>query len=68
MTSWCCLFTLQGAKATGISNILVQQARLLSIHEHLAMNLLQENGVQVPKYEVANSPDETFKIAEEFGN
>ncbi len=31
------------------------------------MNLLQENGVSVPRYQVANSPEEAYTIAHEFG-
>lgn len=44
-----------------------QQRRHLSIHEYLAMNLLRENGVNVPKYEVADTPAGALKIAQEFG-
>ena len=44
-----------------------QQRRMLSIHEYLAMNILRENGISVPKYEVADSAQKAFEIATEFG-
>ena len=44
-----------------------QQRRMLSIHEYLAMNILRENGVSVPKYEVADSAQQAFDIASHFG-
>ena len=40
---------------------------MLSIHEYLAMNILRENGVSVPKYEVADSAQQAFDIASHFG-
>ncbi len=54
---------LQTHQAAGSS----VQKRQLSIHEHQAMNILRENGVSVPKYEVANSAQEAFNIAKKFG-
>ncbi|ELU17448.1 hypothetical protein CAPTEDRAFT_164427 [Capitella teleta] len=45
-----------------------QQQRWLSIHEYQAMNILQENGVAVPNYAVAETPDEVHKLASEFGS
>ena len=44
-----------------------QQRRMLSIHEYLAMNILRENGISVPKYEVADSAQKAFDIAADFG-
>ena len=43
------------------------QSRHLSIHEHMAMGILEKNGVTVPKYRVAKSAQEAFDIANEFG-
>ena len=40
---------------------------MLSIHEYLAMNILRENGISVPKYEVADSAQKAFDIATDFG-
>jgi len=59
---------LKAPSTAGMPCLMGQQARLLSIHEYLAMQLLQDNGIQVPKYQVANSPDETYQIAETFGS
>ena len=44
-----------------------QQARHLSIHEHEAMDLLQKYKISVPKYNVAHTAEDAFKIAKEYG-
>ena len=44
-----------------------QPARHLSIHEHEAMDLLQKYKISVPKYDVAHSAEDAFKIAKEYG-
>ena len=46
---------------------LQQPSRNLSIHEYQAMHILQEHGVAVPKYEVAETPEQVKKIALNFG-
>jgi hypothetical protein len=42
--------------------------RHLTIHEYQAMDLLRASDIPVPDYKIATSADETFLIAEEFGN
>jgi len=44
----------------------VSQKRDLSVHEHVSMSLLQEAGVPVPKFGVAQSSAEAKKIAEDI--
>lgn len=44
-----------------------QQRRNLNLHENVSMSLLQENGVNVPKFGVANSPEEAEEIAQRLG-
>lgn len=39
------------------------QKRNLNVHEYVGIKLLSENGVNVPRFGVANSPDEASKIA-----
>ncbi len=57
---------LQGSQI-GASAHGQQQKRLLSIHEHHAMSILRDNGVSVPKYEVATTAQQAFDIANNFG-
>jgi succinyl-CoA synthetase beta subunit len=44
-----------------------QQRRHLAIHEYLSMGLLRDNGVKVPRFMVASTPDEVLKHANEIG-
>lgn len=44
-----------------------QQRRHLSIHEYLSMGLLKDEGVPVPRFLVASTPDEVLKHATEIG-
>ena len=43
-----------------------QQRRKLSLHEHLSMGLLTDAGVPVPRYRVANNPEEARLCAKEL--
>ncbi|CAH1781181.1 unnamed protein product, partial [Owenia fusiformis] len=59
----------QGQRVLAVSQCMLpqqQQQRHLSIHEHMAMTLLQKNGVAVPRYKVAKSALEAENIAKEF--
>ncbi|GAA96718.1 uncharacterized protein L969DRAFT_97070 [Mixia osmundae IAM 14324] len=51
-----------GLKTTGS-----QQKRALSIHEHYAMGLLNEYGVNTPKSKAAFSADEAYQVAKSMG-
>ena len=42
-----------------------QQRRNLNVHEYVGMKLLRENGVNVPKFGIANTPKEAYKVAAE---
>ncbi|KAK2145603.1 hypothetical protein LSH36_669g02024 [Paralvinella palmiformis] len=44
-----------------------QQKRNLSIHEYQAMDLLNKYNIKVPMYKVAESPEEVYQIAKDFG-
>lgn len=39
------------------------QKRKLNVHEYVGIKLLSENGVNVPRFGVAESPEEASKIA-----
>ena len=39
------------------------QRRMLSIHEHDAMDLLKQFGITVPAHQVSESAEDVFKIA-----
>ncbi|CAN7998040.1 unnamed protein product [Ixodes pacificus] len=43
------------------------QRRHLNLHENVSMQLLQDNGVNVPKFGVASTPDEAEEIAQRLG-
>ncbi|KAL1445196.1 hypothetical protein MTO96_029302 [Rhipicephalus appendiculatus] len=43
------------------------QRRNLNLHENVSMQLLQENGVTVPKFGVASTPEEAEEIAQRLG-
>ena len=43
-----------------------QQARHLSVHEHVSMSLLKEAGVPTPKFGVAKSAQEAKTIASDL--
>jgi succinyl-CoA synthetase beta subunit len=45
----------------------VQQKKLLSIHEYQAMDLLNQNGIRVPKYTMATTSEEVLSIARNLG-
>lgn len=45
----------------------LQSRRHLTIHEHQAMDVLKTFDIPVPDYKIANTAEETFQIAEEFG-
>uniref|UniRef100_A0A2K5MII3 ATP-grasp domain-containing protein n=1 Tax=Cercocebus atys TaxID=9531 RepID=A0A2K5MII3_CERAT len=45
-----------------------QQQKNLSLHEYMSMELLQEDGVSVPKGYVAKSPDEAYAMAKKLGS
>jgi acyl-CoA synthetase (NDP forming) len=45
----------------------IQPCRHFSIHEHQAMDLLQQYNIPVPNYQIALEPDEAYRIAEEYG-
>ena len=40
-----------------------QQKRNLNVHEYVGIKLLSENGVNVPRFGVAHTPEEASKIA-----
>lgn len=44
-----------------------QQKRFLNIHEYLSVKLLREYGINAPKGEVANTPQEAYDIAKNLG-
>ncbi|KAF8898388.1 succinyl-CoA synthetase beta chain, SSC-beta [Infundibulicybe gibba] len=44
------------------------QRRFLSIHEHQSMTLLNSYGIPTPKSIAANSPQEAFDVAKNFGH
>ncbi|CAF4980082.1 unnamed protein product, partial [Rotaria magnacalcarata] len=52
------------------SNLTVQKRFYLLLHEYVSMGLLQEAGIRVPKYRVAETPEQAYQIAEsqEIGN
>merc|ERR1712168_891935 len=54
------------AKVLSPACVSVSQKRDLSVHEHVSMSLLQEAGVPVPKFGVAQSSAEAKKIAEDI--
>merc|ERR1712117_952837 len=56
------------AKVLSPACVNVSQKRDLSVHEHVSMSLLQEAGVPVPKFGVAESAAEAKKIAEEIAS
>lgn len=45
-----------------------QQKRFLNIHEYLSVKLLREYGINAPKGDVANTPQEAYNIAKNLGN
>lgn len=45
-----------------------QQQKNLSLLEYMSMELLQEDGVSVPKGYVAKSPDEAYAVAKKLGS
>lgn len=49
----------QGAKLLPAFN----QKRHLNVHEYVGIKLLSEHGVNVPRFGVANTPEEASKIA-----
>lgn len=54
----------QASPALGIG---AQQVRNLAVHEHISMKILQDAGVPVPIFGVANTPKEARAAAEKIG-
>merc|ERR1712178_544469 len=52
--------------AAASSGAHLQQRRNLSIHEYQAMDILRDNGVTVPKYQVAANANEAYDVADNF--
>merc|ERR1711928_15673 len=46
----------------------IEQRRLLNVHEYVSYTLLKEEGIAVPKFGVARTPEEARKIAEEIAS
>ncbi|KAI9599350.1 ATP-grasp domain-containing protein [Syncephalis fuscata] len=53
--------------ARSSSLVTANQRRFLSIHEYLSVRQLEKYGINVPKGQVASTPEETFKVANELG-
>ncbi|UJR15572.1 hypothetical protein I4U23_002510 [Adineta vaga] len=62
------LFKLAPASIKSIS--ITQKRFYLLLHEYVSMGLLEEAGIRVPKYRVAETPDQVYHIAssQELGN
>ncbi|CAF3584624.1 unnamed protein product [Rotaria socialis] len=45
------------------SNLTVQKRFYLLLHEYVSMGLLEEAGIRVPKYRVAETPEQAYQIA-----
>lgn len=43
-----------------------QQQRNLNLHEHISMSILRDNGVKVPKFGVAETPEKAEDVATEL--
>lgn len=43
-----------------------QQVRNLNVHEHISYTLLRDNGIPVPRFNVATTPEEVLKFAKEL--
>jgi len=53
---------------TTTKSILTTQKRFyLLLHEYVSMGLLEEAGIRVPKFRVAESVDQAFEIASSKG-
>ena len=44
-----------------------QKRFYLMLHEYVSMGLLEEAGIRVPKYRVAETPDQVYQIAASQG-
>ena len=44
-----------------------RQRRFLSVHEYLSMGLLQDAGINVPRFKVASSSSEAEDFARQLG-
>jgi succinyl-CoA synthetase beta subunit len=53
---------------TSTKPILTTQNRYLSLHEYVSMGLLEEAGIRVPKYRVAESAEQAYRIASSQGS
>jgi succinyl-CoA synthetase beta subunit len=49
-------------------SILTTQKRFyLLLHEYVSMGLLEDAGIRVPKFRVAETPDQVYQIASSHG-
>ena len=60
-------FTCRKSFNNADNNVTKQQHRNLSVHEYIAIDMLRDAGINVPKGGVARSPDEAFKVAKSIG-
>lgn len=61
-------FLKSGQKAfalasSSLKSVVKQQVRQLNVHEYVGIKILSENGVNVPKFGVANTPEEARTVA-----
>lgn len=63
----CTFFLLQLLSASIPNNLPnKQQVRHLNVHEYVSYTLLRDNGIPVPKFNVAKTTDEIVKFAQEL--
>lgn len=63
ISSLCTLLPSKNRKQTPI----YMQKRNLAVHEYIALDILKEAGITVPRGGVARTPDEALKIAQSLG-
>ena len=63
ISSLCTLLPSKNRKQTPT----YMQKRNLAVHEYIALDILKEAGITVPRGGVARTPDEALKIAQSLG-
>ncbi|CAH0747374.1 unnamed protein product [Diatraea saccharalis] len=64
-------FLKNGSKLAAVSASIIpskQQVRNLNVHEYISYTLLRDNGIPVPKFNVAKTKDEAVKFAKELNS
>lgn len=55
------------SSTTNNNGTIIGGKRFLNVHEYVAMDILQKNGVNVPRFGVATTPEDAANVCKQLG-